>query len=81
MRTELVLANFGTDEDRWCEVPALAATESPRYLGRAVVALAADPEVMAKTGRVLRVGDLALEYGFTDADGRRVPPFEVPVYE
>jgi hypothetical protein len=39
------------------------------------VALAADPQVMAKTGRVFRVGDLAREYGFTDVDGRQPPPF------
>lgn len=47
-------------------------------MGRAVVALAKDPAVMEKSGRVFRVGDLALEYGFTDVDGRRVPPFELP---
>jgi hypothetical protein len=33
---------------------------------------------MARTGRVFRVGDLALEYGFTDVDGRRIPAFELP---
>ena len=78
MRTELVLAEFRTDEAGWRAVPALARTESPRYVGRAVAALAADPQVLARTGRVLRVGDLAAEYGFTDVDGRRVPPFELP---
>jgi NAD(P)-dependent dehydrogenase (short-subunit alcohol dehydrogenase family) len=78
MRTEFVLAGHGTDEDHWREVPALAGTESPRYAGRAVVALANDEDVMEKSGRVFRVGDLALEYGFTDIDGRRVPPFELP---
>jgi NAD(P)-dependent dehydrogenase (short-subunit alcohol dehydrogenase family) len=77
MRTEFVLAGHQTDEAHWQERPALARTESPRYLGRAVVALAQDPEVMARTGRVLRVGDLAKEYGFTDVDGRWVPPFEL----
>src|SRR5438477_12453972 len=44
--------------------------ESPEYIGRAVVALAADPNVMARSGRVLTVGHLAPEYGFTDVDGR-----------
>jgi NAD(P)-dependent dehydrogenase (short-subunit alcohol dehydrogenase family) len=77
MRTELVLAGHQADEGNWQQRPALARTESPRYLGRAVVALAADPAVMARTGQVLRVGDLATEYGFTDIDGRRVPPFEL----
>ncbi len=53
-------------------------TESPRYLGRAVAALANDPNVHAKTGRVCSVGDLAVEYGFTDIDGRVIPPYEMP---
>lgn len=77
MRTEFVLAGHQTDEAHWHRRPALARTESPRYLGRAVVALAGDPDVMARSGRVLRVGDLAREYGFTDNDGRLVPPFEL----
>jgi NAD(P)-dependent dehydrogenase (short-subunit alcohol dehydrogenase family) len=77
MRTEFVLAGHQTDEAHWHERPALARTESPRYLGRAVAALAADPQVIAKTGQVLRVGDLAREYGFTDIDGRQVAPFEL----
>jgi NAD(P)-dependent dehydrogenase (short-subunit alcohol dehydrogenase family) len=77
MRTELVLAGHQADETTWRDRPALARTESPRYLGRAVAALAADPRVMEKTGRVFRVADLAAEYGFTDIDGRRVPPFEL----
>ena len=78
MRTEFVLAGHRTDEEHWREMPALAGTETPRYVGRAVVALATDPEVIEKSGRVYRVGDLAVEYGFTDVDGRRVPPFELP---
>lgn len=77
MRTEFVLAGHQTDETHWREHPALARTESPRYLGRAVAALAADPQVLRRTGRVLRVGDLARDYGFTDIDGRQVPPFEL----
>jgi len=77
MRTEFVLAGHQTDEARWQQRPALARTESPRYLGRAVAALAADPHVLARSGRVLRVGDLAHEYGFTDIDGRRPQPFEL----
>jgi NAD(P)-dependent dehydrogenase (short-subunit alcohol dehydrogenase family) len=44
-------------------------SESPRYIGRAVVALAADPQAMKKTGRVFSSWNLAREYGFTDVDG------------
>jgi NAD(P)-dependent dehydrogenase (short-subunit alcohol dehydrogenase family) len=51
--------------------------ESPEYIGRAVVALAADANVMAKSGRVLTVGQLATEYGFTDVDGRQLPPLQI----
>lgn len=77
MRTEFVLAGHHTDEAHWRERPALSGTESPRYVGRAVAALAADPRILDKTGRPFRVGDLAREYGFTDTDGRVVPPFEL----
>jgi NAD(P)-dependent dehydrogenase (short-subunit alcohol dehydrogenase family) len=77
MRTELVLAGHQTDEAHWQERPALARTESPRYLGRAVAALAADANVMQRSGSVLRVADLAREYGFTDVDGRVVEAFEI----
>ncbi|SUA81047.1 Enoyl-[acyl-carrier-protein] reductase [NADPH] FabL [Nocardia otitidiscaviarum] len=48
----------------------LDAAESPRFPGRAVVALAADPERRKRTGKAWRVADLADEYGFTDIDGR-----------
>lgn len=77
MRTEFVLMGHKTDEQHWQERPALSRTESPRYLGRAVAALAADPNVFENTGRVLLVGDLARTYGFTDVDGRFVPPFKL----
>lgn len=76
MRTEFVLAGHKTDEAHWRERPALARTESPRYLGRAVAALAGDPAVLQKSGVVHRVADLAREYGFTDIDGRQVEAFE-----
>lgn len=78
MRTEFILAGHKTDEAHWTERPALARTESPRYLGRAIAALAADPRVIEKSGAVLRVADLAQEYGFTDVDGRVVAAFELP---
>ena len=77
MRTEFVLSGHKTDEAHWHERPELARTESPRYLGRAVAALAADPAVLNKSGVVHRVADLASEYGFTDIDGRHVPAFEL----
>src|SRR5207253_269290 len=51
--------------------------ESPAYIGRAVAALAADANVLAKSGRVLTGGQLATEYGFTDVDGRLWPPFQI----
>ncbi len=77
MRTELILTGHRTDEAHWRERPALARTESPRYVGRAVVALAVDPGVLECTGQVLRVADLARKYGFTDVDGRQVEAFEL----
>jgi NAD(P)-dependent dehydrogenase (short-subunit alcohol dehydrogenase family) len=78
MRTELVLMGHQTDEAHWRDQPALARTESPRYLGRAVAALAGDPAVLTRTGAVLRVADLARAYGFCDIDGRQVEAFEIP---
>jgi hypothetical protein len=77
MRTELVLESFQTDEQQWQEVDALKNTESPYYIGRAITALANDPNVMVKSGQVFKVGDLAKEYGFTDIDGRYIPPFSM----
>ncbi|MEK4059422.1 MULTISPECIES: SDR family NAD(P)-dependent oxidoreductase [Paenibacillus] len=78
MRTELVLESLNTDEEHWQEVPELQTSESTAYIGRAVVQLAADPEVMSITGIPQQVGSLAVQYGFTDADGRLVPVFKVP---
>lgn len=49
--------------------------ESARFTGQAVAALAADPQVMEKTGRAWAVGELAEEYGFADIDGRRPNPW------
>lgn len=78
MRTERVLRACKTDEQHWRTIPGLKPTETPEYVGRAVVALATDRRVMRKSGRAFRAGELAREYGFTDVDGRRVPPFTVP---
>lgn len=75
MRTEFVLQGHQTDEAHWPGKPALTRTESPRYLGRAVAALAADPQVLDWSGQVLLVADLAQRYGFTDVDGRQPPAF------
>lgn len=55
----------------------LSQTESPTYIGRAVAALVADPQIMDKSGKVLMTGDLAREYGFTDEDGTQPPPFRL----
>ena len=77
MRTEFVLIGHKTDEAHWQERPELSRTESTRYVGRAIAALAADPAVMEKSGRPHRVADLAREYGFTDIDGRQVEAFEM----
>ena len=78
MRTEDVLLRFDTDKQHWQTVPELRTTESTEYVGRAVAALAKDPEIMEKSGDTLMVGDLAAEYGFSDLDGRQVPPFRIP---
>jgi NAD(P)-dependent dehydrogenase (short-subunit alcohol dehydrogenase family) len=69
MRTERVMASHAVHPFD------LASTESPAYLGRAVVALSADPEVLARSGQLLYVGDLAKVYGFTDVDGTQPPVF------
>lgn len=69
MRTERSLA-VGIIKD-------LSITESPEYIGRAVLALATDPNLMEKSGTTLAVGDLAEEYGFTDIDGRQLPAFRI----
>ncbi|BCB04227.1 SDR family NAD(P)-dependent oxidoreductase [Bacillus sp. KH172YL63] len=77
MRTELVLDHMGVDEDHWQETEELSKSETPYYIGRGITALATDPDVMEKSGQVFKAGDLAKEYGFTDVDGRYIPPFSV----
>ncbi|MCQ9178526.1 SDR family oxidoreductase [Streptomyces sp. IBSBF 2953] len=75
MRSELMLDHFGVREDNWRDaldsVPHFAISETPRFVGRAVAALAADPGVARFNGRSLSSGGLAREYGFTDLDGSR----------
>lgn len=75
LRSEAMLDGFGVTEDNWRDAgardPHFLASESPRYFGRAVAAMAADPAVHTKTGRVLTSWDLAEEYDFDDVDGSR----------
>jgi NAD(P)-dependent dehydrogenase (short-subunit alcohol dehydrogenase family) len=52
----------------------LSNSESPDFIGRAVAALAADPEVVRRSGTVLVAAALAQEYGFTDLDGKTPRP-------
>ncbi|MFC5448154.1 SDR family NAD(P)-dependent oxidoreductase [Paenibacillus aestuarii] len=79
MRTEAVNQHYGLEPDDpdFMKVEELHPTESVAYIGRAVAALAADPVVHNKAGLLLEVGNLAAEYGFTDIDGRQIPPFRV----
>jgi NAD(P)-dependent dehydrogenase (short-subunit alcohol dehydrogenase family) len=74
MRTERVLMSLTTDELK--RFFGFDRSESPEYLGRAVAALAADRDILVKTGHLLNVADVASEYGFTDIDGRHIPRFE-----
>jgi NAD(P)-dependent dehydrogenase (short-subunit alcohol dehydrogenase family) len=71
LRSEAVLEHFGVTAENWRDAPDphFAQSETPAYLGRAVVALATDPDILARSGRALATGTLAREYGFTDADG------------
>jgi NAD(P)-dependent dehydrogenase (short-subunit alcohol dehydrogenase family) len=73
LRSELMLEVFGVRESNWRDatdkVPHFAISESPAFVGRAVVALAADPEVARWNGASLSSGQLAKVYGFTDVDG------------
>lgn len=78
VRTERVLAAHDATERTWQRVPGLAGTESPRYVGRAIAALAADPAAFARTGETLLAADLARQYGVTDLDGTQPGPFRLP---
>jgi NAD(P)-dependent dehydrogenase (short-subunit alcohol dehydrogenase family) len=73
LRSEMMLDAFGVGESNWRDAlaaqPHFAISETPRYVGRAVAHLAADPEVRRFNGRSLSSGGLAKEYGFTDLDG------------
>jgi NAD(P)-dependent dehydrogenase (short-subunit alcohol dehydrogenase family) len=66
VRTEKVM-----EASQWLD---LSNSESPEFIGRAVAALAADPDVLRHTGQVLVAAALAREYGFTDVDGKSPRP-------
>jgi NAD(P)-dependent dehydrogenase (short-subunit alcohol dehydrogenase family) len=74
LRSEMMLEHFNVTEENWREGAAVnphfaAISESPRFVGRAVAALAADPDVRRRNGGSFSSGGLAREYGFTDIDG------------
>jgi NAD(P)-dependent dehydrogenase (short-subunit alcohol dehydrogenase family) len=73
MRSEAMLENHGVSESNWRDAtertPHFCISESPRYLGRAVAALAGDPDASRWNGQSLSSGQLAQVYGFTDLDG------------
>lgn len=74
MRSEMMLEHYGVTETNWRDGAAInphfaAISESPRFVGRAVAALAADPDVHLRNGGSFSSGGLAREYGFTDVDG------------
>jgi NAD(P)-dependent dehydrogenase (short-subunit alcohol dehydrogenase family) len=75
MRSEIMLDAFGVTEPTWRDAldrqPHFAISESPRFVGRAVAALAEDPERQRHNGQSLSSGALAQLYGFTDLDGSR----------
>ncbi|MFD0060548.1 SDR family oxidoreductase [Streptomyces sp. NPDC056690] len=75
LRSEIMLGHFGVTEENWRDaleqVPHFAISETPFYVGRAVAALAADPEVARWNGQSTSSGALAQAYGFTDVDGSR----------
>ena len=75
MRSEMMLEHFGVSEANWRDAlahqPHFAISETPRFTGRAVAALAADPGRARWNGQSLSSGQLAREYGFDDVDGSR----------
>jgi NAD(P)-dependent dehydrogenase (short-subunit alcohol dehydrogenase family) len=73
LRSEVMLEHFGVTEANWRDAakknPDYIASETPLFAGRAIAALAADPKIMKKSGRVFSSWGLSDEYGFCDADG------------
>ncbi|WP_434741845.1 SDR family oxidoreductase [Micromonospora sp. SH-82] len=75
MRSEAMLEHYGVTEENWRDAtakePHFVVAESPAFVGRAVAALAADPDRARWNGRSTSSGELAQVYGFTDLDGSR----------
>ena len=75
LRSEMMLEAFGVKEENWREatqrIPHFAISETPRFVGRAIAALAADPDRARWNGQSLSSGQLAQVYDFTDLDGSR----------
>jgi NAD(P)-dependent dehydrogenase (short-subunit alcohol dehydrogenase family) len=74
LRSEMMLDAYKVTEDNWrtaAAPPGFAVSESPRYVGRAVVAIASDPRRERWNQKSVTSGQLAAEYGFTDIDGSR----------
>ena len=75
LRSEWMLDHFGVTEANWREaaktVESFIASETPLFVGRGIAAMAADPNVATKNGRVFASWDLGDEYAVTDADGTR----------
>lgn len=75
LRSEVMLEHFGVTEANWRDAvkkdPNYIASETPLFVGRAVAALAADPNIMKKSGRAFSSWGLSDEYVFSDADGQR----------
>lgn len=73
LRSEIMLEHFKVKEANWQDAastePHFLISESPRYVGRAIAALAGDPDVNRWNGQSLSSGQLAQVYGFTDVDG------------
>jgi hypothetical protein len=75
LRSESMLQHFGVTEDNWREAGKqdsnFLQSESPLFVGRAIAALAADPQVRDRTGMLVSSWELGREYGLSDDDGRR----------
>ncbi|KQZ40727.1 MULTISPECIES: SDR family oxidoreductase [unclassified Ensifer] len=75
MRSEMMLEHFEVGEDNWQDAtknqPHFVISETPRFVGRAIAALAADPDKSRWNGQSLSSGGLAQVYGFSDLDGSR----------
>jgi NAD(P)-dependent dehydrogenase (short-subunit alcohol dehydrogenase family) len=75
LRSEMMLEIFGVTEANWREStiapPGFAVSETPRFVGRAIVAMATDPDRQRWNQQSVDSGTLAKEYGFTDVDGSR----------